>query len=770
MAQRTDLIDQESNCSSCGDFLELATLAHADPADEDYTRELLDKAELQCQDPQEYVQLASFYAKQLNELDTATDLLEQAEDACFEALEYAQVGHGYSHVLNDSEKSAALIQQAMEEASSDEEKEQITALGSEEPQSEQKVELTAETAQDFTELHQFRELAEKLHQAGDPDEAKVALKQAERHLNSIAEIVEYSSVFKELLNDEAEATSILDNAEMDCQFPGDYIELARGFKQILNAEDRLDELLAEAADIVMEGSEHLEVARGFWELKQDRETASHHYQQALQEITDREILLEVASLLATQLNNRELAKDYFQAVQNKATSAGDLAKLAVTVTEVLEDSDYAAEIFSAAEQKMSNASELVNLAETVAKILDTSTATESIYRKAVDLTDNFQMLERILNSQKNTLNNQAFTHEILDKMLALSATTSELLSLCNHARLEEGLEQFTQSALEAAEDQATSTSELESVEKLVAELDPENIARIENLCDKIQRRKANESKYAILQQKESQASTPLENMRLAKEIALVVEDLQYARKLIDKSVEQLVQEVFDTSQWLTLIEIAANNLKDPELTETLVSSALFKCEHFSGAYQLALSVSGLPENKTGNKLATKILQQWESRLDSTPDKIKFANAVHHALGDKSWVQKILSNFNSSNCTRLQSIELGVLFTQVGDDSLAIKWFENAAEKCTTPNECAQMIRRMQSGGVDLSIQKKIYQRSQQAMQRETDLLHWVEGILTYFRDIEWAKSAYDEIENSISDDAVRSTLKISRKHRLEKAL
>ena len=770
MALRTDLIDQESNCSSCGDFLELATLAHADPADEDYTRELLDKAELQCQDPQEYVQLASFYANQLNELDTATDLLEQAEDACFEALEYAQVGHGYAHVLNDLEKSAALIQQAMEEASSDEEKEQITALGSEEPQSEQEVVLTAEAAQDFTELHQFRELAEKLHQAGNPDEAKVALKQAERHLNSIAEIVEYSSVFKELLNDEAEATSILDNAEMDCQFPGDYIELARGFKQILNAEDRLDELLAEAADIVMEGSEHLEVARGFWELKQDRETASHHYQQALQEITEREILLEVASLLATQLNNRELAKDYFQAVQNKATSASDLAKLAVNVTEVLEDSDYAAEIFSAAEQKMSNASELVNLAETVAKILDTSSAIESIYRKAVDLTDSFQMLERILNSQKNTLNDQAFTHEILDKMLVLAATTSDLLSLCNHARLEEGLEQFTQSALEAAEDQATSTNELESVEKLVAELDPENLVRLENLRDKIQRRKANESKYAILQQKESQASTPLENMRLAKEIALVVEDLQYARKLIDKSVEQLVQEVFDTSQWLTLIEIATNNLNDPELAESLVSSALSKCEHFSGAYQLALSVSGLPENKAGNKLATKILQQWESRLDSTPDKIKFANAVHHALGDKPWVQKILSNFSSSNCTSLQAIELGELSAQVGDDSLAIKWFENAAEKCTTPNECAQMIRRMQSGGVDLSIQKEIYQRSRLAMQREIDLLHWVEGILTYFRDIEWAKSAYDEIETSISDDVVRSTLKISRKHRLEKAL
>lgn len=770
MAQRTDLIDQESNCSSCGDFLELATLAHADPADEDYTRELLDKAELQCQDPQEYVQLASFYAKQLNELDTATDLLEQAEDACFEALEYAQVGHGYLHVLNDSEKSAALIQQAMEEASSDEEREQITALDSEETEPEQEVVLTAEAAKNFSELHQFRELAEKLHQAGDPDEAKVVLKQAERHLNSIAEIVEYSSAFKELLNDETEATSILDNAEMDCQFPGDYIELARGFKQVLNAEGRIDELLVEAADIVMEGSEHLEVARGIWELKQDRETASHHYQQALQEITDREILLEVASLLATQLNNQELAKDYFQAVQNKATSAGDLAKLAVTVTEVLEDSDYAAEIFATAEQKMSNASELVNLAETVAKILDTSSAAESIYRKAVDLTDSFQMLERILNSQKNTLNDQAFTHEILDKMLVLSGTTSDLLSLCNHARLEEGLELFTQSALEAAEDQATSTSELESVEKLVAEVDPENIARLENLRDKIQRRKANESKYAILQQKESQASTPLENMRLAKEIVLVVEDLQYARKLIDKSVEHLVQEVFDTSQWLTLIEISANNLKDPELAETLVSSALSKCEHFSGAYQLALSVSRLPENKTGNKLAKEILQQWESRLDSTPDKIKFANAVYYALGDKSWVQKILSNFNSSNYTSLQALELGVLSAQVGDDSLAIKWFENAAEQCTTPNECAQMIRRMQSGGVDLSIQKEIYQRRRHAMQREIDLLHWVEGILTYFRDIEWAKSAYDEIESSISDDAVRSTLKISRKHRLEKAL
>ena len=46
-------------------------------------------------------------------------------------------------------------------------------------------------------------------------------------------------------------------------------------------------------------------------------------------------------------------------------------------------------------------------------------------------------------------------------------------------------------------------------------------------------------------------------------------------------------------------------------------------------------------------------------------------------------------------------------------------------------------------------------------------LRWVEGIVTLFKDSDWAKKAYDDLQGSVSDDATRRLVELSRQHHLE---
>ena len=67
-----------------------------DPADHDYARELLGKADMQSHLPLDYVKTAELYIDGLGDKHYAKDLLEQAEELCFEVAECAAGAHGYA--------------------------------------------------------------------------------------------------------------------------------------------------------------------------------------------------------------------------------------------------------------------------------------------------------------------------------------------------------------------------------------------------------------------------------------------------------------------------------------------------------------------------------------------------------------------------------------------------------------------------------------------------------------------------------------------------
>ena len=111
MATKDSLEPREADCKSAADYLALAAEALAEPADSEYAKDLLEKAELECQFPSEYVAVAEAAAG-AELADYAKEIYEQAEEACFEAGEFAELGHSIATTIGDKEKAREMIEKA----------------------------------------------------------------------------------------------------------------------------------------------------------------------------------------------------------------------------------------------------------------------------------------------------------------------------------------------------------------------------------------------------------------------------------------------------------------------------------------------------------------------------------------------------------------------------------------------------------------------------------------------------------------------------------
>ena len=769
MAIRSELQSLESECASVDEWLNLAKQALTDPEDTEYAQELAGKAEMDCQEPAEYVSLATFMVSQFNDNQYAEELLEQAEDACFEAMEFAAVGHAYATLMNNADKGLGLIRNSVDDASGTD----LIVLADyagKAGDAELATSLISRVTSDLKEVSQFQELAQKLVKSGNVEEAKTVFRAAERHLDTVADTVKYAESVLKLFDDQDQARSLLENAEIDCQFPADYTALASGFREIMNDEEKVGELLQEAADSAMEGEEFLDVAYGFWQLRQDRESAREYFEQALPDLSDRVVLLKVASAVATELEDLGLARQFYEKTAERITNASDLVKLAAEVWEKLGDREYTMKLFRQAEEKMGNANDLVSLAESVMNTLNDGSVVQAIYTKASASIDSFSGLKRILESQRETINDAGVAFEILSRMKNLADSTSEHIEIFDSSQANIDNAEFSESALAAAEEAAASPADLESVIKAVKEFASDNIEWQTNLDDKLQRRRANQAKYAEYQKQEKQISTALEFIRLARTVVQELDDLAYARKLIDRAKELLETENFDVSQWEMLINFAANELNDHDLVREVATDASSACELFSSVYQLARKMRELPNKALGLEFTGEILKEWFSKMYDSAGRIKCMKAVVELLQDRNWVESFLTECEAKDFNMLQLAELGLIADQVDNPSKAQEFYTAALEKCSSAAEISQLNSRLKSSGTDEEHRKQLYLAGKNSLANAPERLHWIEGILLNFGDYSWAKNEYDDLQPDVSGEAMQAAFTASRRQRLERRI
>ncbi len=771
MVMKQDLEAREADCVSTDDFLALANEALSAPVDKEYGRHLLQQAEMQCQFPTQYVDVARGFADGLGDQDYAKDLLEQAQEACFEGKEFAAVGSAFATLVGDAETGKMLLAKAVEEAQGPDE---IMALA------QQALPVDAELAtsllsqveaacKDFAAL---RKLAARMAES-DKTAAREIYKNADRFCGDMETTVEFARGAIEIFADEHWAGDILGAAESDCQFPKEFVALARGFKALMERTDKVDELLEQGAEFAMSGEEHLDLARGYWELNNDAVRAAQAYRQALPDITDRTQLLALGKTIGAELGDRELAKQIYAKVEDKTTVAGDFVKLAQEIAENLRDNEYASEVYRRAEEKMSGVHDLINLAGAVLGNLDDRERAIDIYKKALEKADDFAGLTKLLDAVETSVEDDALIRGILDKLAATADATSELLGL--HRRSAELLreKELPTRMLQLAEERVTSLDEMRNVAEAVtihAADDQEWVARV---AEKLHKREANQAKYAQIQKQEEGCVAAKQLLRLADKVITELEDKFYARKLTKKAENILQTETFDFSKYQVLASSIDKNLQDQQWVEELYRDCVKRSRHFTGVQQVAGSaVRTLTDVDLGHRLAREIYRAEQEKLgdNSFADTMKLADAILRDLGDQSWAHDLLGRAAATAEDHFDFAHAAQLAIQLDDTGRAESLYKQAAECCRCAEDLMQLANRMQRDQVDEATLKDVYRAAGASLSAPGDRLRWAEGIITLFADREWARHAYDDLNDAVTDERQRAAFDASRRYRLERRL
>jgi len=770
MTDKSELEHLESQCTDAAQWTQLALRALEELSDAQYARQLVQKAEMECQDPCDFVAVAKLYANHLEDSEYAADLLDQGEMACFEPMEFAEIGDAYATLLNDAAKGLELLQNAVDEVTAADDLMQVSVYASNCGDAQLAKSLLNKATSDLKTVEQFVDLAAQLAQQGSIEQAKSVFAGGKRHLDSVPDAVNYARRALALFDNREQANELLSDAEMDCQFPADFTALASGYSEILQDSDKVDELLSEAADSAMEGSEFLDVGFGYWRLKQDGDSAKNYFEEALSDISDRTKLTEVASFIADEILDKALARRYYEKAAQKIVTPADFVKLGEEIWNKMADREYACELFNLAESKMANAGDLVSLAETIMATVADTAMVESIYQKAALSIDGYPGLKRIYESQLKTVNHPQIGREVLSRMKTLAETSGELLEIFDYASADAANLDFSRTILSAAEQLAAGPADFESVLSHARENFPNDRTWHNDLEDKLERRKANQAKYADFLKKEKTADSAVQCMRLARAIMSELDDTAYARKMLDRSAELMHKSAFDVSQWQMMLDIAASDLKDEELVRKIALEASESCNGFSSAYQLIRGLGAVAGANLAEELTRKILSDWDARMEEPMQRVGFARAVFELLHDAPWASGILERCKTETLSPLEFAQCGVVADKTGNESQALDFFETAFSHCSEYAPVAELENHLRLSGIDFGLRKKLYRSARDSLANESQRLNWSEGILLHFNDREWAKDEYDELAGEISDETLLAAYRVSRKFRLERRI
>ena len=766
MTAKAELQTLESQCTTVSDWLEIAERALADPADSEYARELVSKAELDCQEPKEYIQLAEFYMSSLNDSNYAEELLEQGEDACFKSMEFAEVGSAYCVLLNNNEKGLPLIEEAAKTANNTE-KIVLAEYAANAGQSELAQSLMNDATASLDSLKGFQEMSESLISIGKNHQARMILSGAERHLSSVADTVEYANLIVSLFDEKEKAKTLFEDVEVDCQFPADYVALANGFIQSLGDTDKAGELLEEGAGLAMEGEEYLEIAKAHLNITEDRESALKNFKQAVSDLSDREKILDIANIAATQLGDSEFAQKCYEKAADKVSTPGDLVKLAVNSWELIENTGFSLKLFTEAKSKMANAGDLVFLAESVSKTLGDTNFVETVYRDASELVSNFSGLIQIISSLQQTIENSSITKDILHRMESVAKTTAEFLTIFQKASQIDSNSDFCISLIEAAEENANSPADFQSVIDTVKIYSPENNAWISSLDSKLQKRQANQVKYAEFKKLENNISTSLGFIRLAKRVLRELDDAEYARNLINNAQELLEASNFDISTWIALIEFVAVNLEDNKLASEFATKAASNCNHFSSAYRLAYQLKKFLPESDNLQTVRQILDEWETKSQTEIQQVRFIKAVWDITQDSPQVERLLEQCNNDNFNLYQLSELVSVALDAGYHNCVNELCQAAKTKINDASQLVSFVSLLRLYGAPHSKCVEFYSDGKQLLKDDKDLLRWIEGIYELFNDPKWATDERNKLSDKQSDLQRKWVIGNNQKHQFE---
>lgn len=135
------------------------------------------------------------------------------------------------------------------------------------------------------------------------------------------------------------------------------------------------------------------------------------------------------------------------------------------------------------------------------------------------------------------------------------------------------------------------------------------------------------------------------------------------------------------------------------------------------------------------------------------------NAVNAELVDPIWVVTLLSdaaerakNHYDFACLGHYARSLG---TSVSGLSLSESYYHQAAECCENSLEFKQLVNQLRYFKEPEMLQRKVYTLGETRLNDALQRLHWAEGIVQLFKDYDWARKAYNNLDDLFNDPAAQ---------------
>ncbi|MEJ2685706.1 MAG: hypothetical protein P8124_00615 [Gammaproteobacteria bacterium] len=323
-----------------------------------------------------------------------------------------------------------------------------------------------------------------------------------------------------------------------------------------------------------------------------------------------------------------------------------------------------------------------------------------------------------------------------------------------------------------AEERVTSVDEMRRVTDAVDRHFPDDAEWLARVREKLEKREANQARYAGFQQKEKELSTFHQHLNLAQRVMTELEDPDYAAKLLGAAEQRLAADAYNFDNYRLLILTIDRYLKDSRWTRRLMDFCAEHSDHFSWLRELCrMAAQEMQDKDAGRDAAGSYYQGWVQQVErrqviAPEDYTKLAMAVEDDLGDREWASRLLESAASRCKDHFDYAHVGNLYRRLGDDAHAAALFEAAARTCRTGGHAQQLVRRLRSYGVTVERQKSLYRLAGEGVQDPEERLRWVEGTVDLFKDYPWAREAYADLQGRLESDAQRARFAASKEFRL----
>lgn len=572
MGKKEDLLEKFQQASSLEEYVDLCKIALKEPPEEELAVEILNTAIDECKFTSDFIKLAELYAV-IGNREKALEIFEEAENNAFEPKEFADIGISVLKSLNEIDRANELLFKAANSSKKETDLILILKNVSEEfPNSNVISILIDKLIEMCKSIDDFKNLVEKIKKNVDTPILKSFFESFELKLQSIEESISFANLIEEYFSDKEWSTKIIEECAKDAKFCKEFIEIAKYYN--LNSKQAETKAMLEyAKEYAISLDENLAVAFAFWEIFRDTQTTKKFIEKSLKNINDKKELIKLAEFSNKQLSDKDLTQEILDLIETKSNSLSDFIELINLYSDFVGEQDKIVKLYSNFFERIIEPKDLVFLGKDLAQRTSMPESSKIFFLKAMKNSTNLDQLLFIAETSTE-LGLKDLTFEALFKSESLAKTSSDFLQLGEKYISLLSEKEKAKFCFELAEELVASVSDMKLVTELVSKYFADNIEWNQRINDKLRKRKERQAEYDGFQKQENELKFFLNYLKLADNIMIELNDIDYCRKILKKAESYLLNQPLNLDNYSQLARSIIKHTSDENWVRELFLNLL----------------------------------------------------------------------------------------------------------------------------------------------------------------------------------------------------